>query len=148
MATELDTRTGGCLCGAVTVSAMLPGTGMQLCHCKQCQTWTGGGPLTAIRAKDVVFEGEENIQSYCASGHGERGFCRICGSTIFWKMQGKPPAFLPIGLFEDQSGIRVTEEIFVDRRPDWLPAHEGAAQHDEAEMQAQLAAYLARSGDG
>ena len=148
MATDQDIRSGGCLCGAVTVTAVLPKPEMQLCHCKQCQTWTGGGPLTAIRAKDIVLTGEENIQTYRASDHGERAFCKTCGSTIYWKLQGKPPAFLPVGLLEDQSGITVTEEIFVDHRPDWLPAHAGASQSDEATMQAQLAAYLARSGDG
>ncbi len=144
METGQDIRTGGCLCGAVTVSAVLPKAEMQLCHCKQCQTWTGGGPLTAIRAADIALEGEAHVQVYRASDHGERGFCKICGSTIFWKMKGKPLAFLPVGLLEDQSGIRVTEEIFVDQRPDWLPAHDGASQREEAELQAELEAYLAK----
>lgn len=135
---------GQCLCGVVRVSCDMPERAMHLCHCKQCQRWTGGGPLTAVRVDAVEISGEEQIGVYRASGHGERGFCKVCGSTVYWKMQGHVPAYLPIGLFEDQARFSVTEEIFVDHRPDWLPAHEGAAQRDEAEMQATLAAYLER----
>ena len=147
MATDQDIRSGGCLCGAVRVRATLPALDVHLCHCEQCQRWTGGGPLTAIRVKDVALSGEDMIGTYHASAHGERGFCKKCGTTLYWKMQGKSLAFLPVGLFDDQSGMKVTEEIFVDQRACWLGAHEGAAQHDEAEMQAQLQAYLAKEAE-
>ena len=49
---------------------------------------------------------------------------------------------MPVGLFDDQSGLTLGEEIFVDHRPDWLPACPNANQHSEAEMQAQLKEYL------
>ena len=137
---------GACLCGAVTVSAHLPGNEVQACHCRQCQTWTGGGPLWAIRAKDVTFGGDENIATYHASEHGERAFCKICGTTLYWKLQGRSVAFLPVGLVPDQGSLRVTEEIFVDHRPGWLTPFSKAKQQDEATMQAQLAAFLAKEG--
>jgi len=144
MATDLDIRQGGCLCGAVTVAAVLPQPDIHLCHCGQCQRWTGGGPLSVIRAVDIKMKGDDAIGRYHASGHGERGFCKVCGTTLFWKMQGKPLGFVPVGLLDDQSGLRVTEEIFVDRRACWLEAHAGASQQDEAEMMAALDAYLAK----
>lgn len=137
-----DQRTGQCLCGAVTFSAVLPSDTIQLCHCKQCQRWTGGGPLTAVRVKELTLSGEDAIQAYHASDHGERAFCGTCGTTLYWKLQGRRLAFMSAGLFDDQTGLTVREEIFVDHRPDWLPAHAGAKQHDEAEMQAQLNAFL------
>lgn len=140
---EQDIRRGGCLCGAVTFSASVPSPDVTLCHCLQCQRWTGSGPLATVRVQDVALQGEEHIEAYHASAHGERAFCPTCGTTLYWKMQGKPVAFMPVGLFEDQSGWHVSEEIFVDHRPGWLPAHPGAAQQTEAQMQAQLKAYLA-----
>ena len=146
MTQTADIRSGHCLCGAVTFTATLPARGVQLCHCEQCQRWTGGGPLAVVRVKDVQLSGEESIASYRASEHGERAFCKTCGTTLYWKMKGKPAAFLCVGLLEDQSGLTVREEIFVDRRADWLPIHETAAQHTEAEMNAQLDAYLAKDG--
>ncbi len=136
--------TGQCLCGAVRFSAVLPNDSIQACHCGQCQRWTGGGPLLAVRVKDVALEGEDHIRAYHASDHGERAFCGTCGTTLYWRMQGRSIAFLPVGLMDDQSGLRVGEEIFVDHRPAWLAAWPEAKQRDEAEMKAQLHAFLSK----
>lgn len=136
--------TGGCLCRAVHFSATLPDDAVQLCHCRQCQRWTGGGMLASVRVRDLKMTGEDVIRHYRASGHGERAFCGTCGTTLYWRMQDRDIAFLPAGLLDDQAGLRVTEEIFTDCRAPWMHAFDGAAQHDEAEMQAQLAAFLAQ----
>ena len=146
MSATADIREGQCLCGTIRFRATLPGESVQLCHCKQCQRWTGGGALAVIRATDIDMSGTEAIQSYQASGHGERAFCRTCGSTLYWKLQGRDVAFLPAGLFEDQAGFAVGEEIFVDQRAPWMQAFEGASQQEEAEMHAQLAAFLEKDG--
>lgn len=114
----------------------------QACHCTQCQRWTGGGPLFAVRVRDLDLTGAENIHSYAHSDWGDRAVCQTCGSTLYWKLQDRSIAFVALGLLDDQSGITVTEEIFVDFRPDWFPPFEGAAQRTEAEMKAQLAAFL------
>jgi len=135
-------RTGQCLCGAVRFEAAEVARDFQACHCTECQRWTGGGPLYAVRAKGVTVTGEEHIQAYHHSGHGERATCRICGTTLYWKLQGRGIGFVALGVLDDRSGMRLTEEIFVDNRPDWMPPHPGAAQRTEAEMKAQLDAFL------
>lgn len=134
--------TGGCLCGAVRVRATLPEDAVQLCHCRQCQRWTGGGMLASVRVADLEIMGEGAIRHYRASGHGERAFCGTCGTSLYWRMQGRDVGFLPAGLLDDQTGLGVSEEIFTDCRAPWMTPFEGAAQHDEPEMQAQLAAFL------
>ena len=134
-------RTGQCLCGKVRVRGDVA-TEAQACHCTQCQRWTGGGPLYAVRIRDLELTGEDQIRSYNHSDWGERAVCGTCGSTLYWKMQGHGVAFVALGLLDDQSGITVTEEIFVDDRPAWMPPFEGAAQKTEAEMKAQLQAFL------
>ncbi len=142
----MSERTGQCLCGAVTFRATVKGDGIQACHCTQCQRWTGGGPLYSVAVADLEVSGGDTAQAYHASQWGERVFCATCGSTLYWKMQGKPPAYVAAGLLDDQSGLSVTEEIFVDMRPDWLPAVEGASQSSEAQEMAKLEAYLAKQG--
>lgn len=137
-----DVQKAQCLCGAVQFTARVADGHVNACHCKQCQRWTGGGPLLAIRVNDVETTGEDKIRAYHASAHGERAFCSICGTTLYWKLKERSVAFLPVGLFEDQSGFEVTEEIFVDHRPEWLPEWPNAKQHSEAEMKAQLNAFL------
>lgn len=136
-------RSGQCLCGAVKFSAEVEG-GVQACHCVQCQRWTGGGPLFVVRVHNLAIEGQNAIGAYHASHWGERATCKTCGSTLYWKMQGADPDFLAVGLLDDQSGLTVAEEIFVDYRPDWLPPFAGASQSTEAQEQAKLKAYQER----
>jgi hypothetical protein len=139
----MNTRQAYCLCGAVRFAARLKDGAMQACHCAQCQRWTGGGPLWTVRVEDdLQVSGEENIRTYHASAHGERAYCGSCGTNLYWKIQGRRIAFLPVGLFDDQTGLEVREEIFADRRPGWMPVWPDAVQHNEAEMQAQLTAFL------
>jgi len=135
-------RTGQCLCGAVTFRANVDGE-IGACHCTQCQRWTGGGPLITVRVRDLKISGEDRISTHHASTWGERAVCRTCGSTLFWRMQGKPIAYIAVGLLDDQTGLNVTEEIFVDYRPTWMPPFEGASQSTEAQEMAKLATYLA-----
>ncbi len=135
-------RSGQCLCGAVKVSAVTPDDSLQACHCIQCQRWTGGGPLFSVRVTDLELSGTKSISAYRASAWGERAFCATCGATLYWRMQGKPVAFVAPGLFDDQSGLTLREEIFVDHRPDWFPPWPGATQSTEAEELKKLHDFL------
>lgn len=140
--TRAQRREGGCLCGAVRFSARLPKPEIQACHCVQCQRWTGGGPLMVVKVEDLEMIGEDGLSAFRASEWGERLFCRTCGATITWRMAGAPTGEVAVGLLDDQSGLSVAREIFVDHRPGWLPVWEGATQSDEAEEMARLDAYL------
>ena len=135
-------RTGKCLCGAVSFSAETS-EGINACHCTQCQRWTGGGPYLSVQVTDLEMQGEDRILAHHASEWGERGFCGTCGSTLYWRMHGRPYSNLAVGLMDDQSGLTVTSEIFVDYRPEWLAPFEGAEQSTEAEEMAKLDAFLA-----
>jgi hypothetical protein len=134
-----------CLCGAVRFEGLRVDDAIHACHCSQCQRWTGGGPLYALRVSNVTVTGEDSIRAYRASDWGERAFCAICGTSLYWKMQGADIAYLPVGLLDDQSGLAVKEEIFVETRPEWLPPFDCATQSTEAEQKAALAAYLAKN---
>jgi hypothetical protein len=135
---------GKCLCGAVSVEAELRSGDVQACHCIQCQRWTGGGPLLVVDCTEVSFEGEDNTGLYQASEWGERGFCKTCGSTLFWRKQGEKGGELAAGLFRGQPGLSpslsLTREIYTDRRPSWLPHELNAVQWTEAETEAHYAA--------
>jgi hypothetical protein len=141
----MSKRSGQCLCGAVSFTAKVGGS-IQACHCAQCQRWTGGGPYLAAAASDVRISGSEKMATYHASAWGERVKCGTCGSTLYWRMQGEEPRSIAAGLLDDQSGLSVTEEIFVDFRPAWLPPFEGATQSTEAQELAKLDAFFAKEG--
>ncbi|MEM7544904.1 MAG: GFA family protein [Pseudomonadota bacterium] len=137
-----ERKTGSCLCGLVRVEAVIDASSITACHCGQCRRWTGGGPYFSTGVSDVRIDGEDQIAIFAASEWGERGYCRSCGTTLFWRMKGKPLNNLAAGLFDDQSGLAVRQEIFVDRRPHWQSPWDGASQSTEAEEYAKLEAAL------
>ena len=135
-------RSGGCLCGAVRFDCILSEPTLQACHCVQCQRWTGGGPLIVVHVEKLAIADETTIGRFHASDWGERCFCTKCGSTLYWTMKGRATESVGVGLLDDQSGLTMTHEIFVDHRPDWLPEWPDAAQSTEAQEFAKLEDYL------
>lgn len=106
-------RNGKCLCGEVSFSVE-PMPTMQACHCDTCRTW-GGGPFLSTPCKDAKFVGP--VTSYASSDHAERGFCAKCGTHLFFWAKKPNIHAVPIGLFEDQSGLPFRAELYIDRKP-------------------------------
>ena len=48
-----------------------------------------------------------------------RSFCATCGTHLFYFARAAGIHAVPIGLFDDQSGLPFKAEIFVDRQPDY-----------------------------
>lgn len=108
-------QSGGCLCGAVRFTAEA-GNGIGACHCGQCRRWASG-PYFALAAKSVRFEGAENLGRFRSSGWAERGFCRQCGSNLFYRMIKEDRYMMAVGAFDDQSGFELTRQVFIDEKP-------------------------------
>ncbi len=105
-----------CLCGAirVTVKSISGNTGV--CHCTKCRKW-GGGPLMAVNCgTEVSFEGAENIATFDSSARGERGFCRRCGTHLFFRVKSSGQYMMPAGLFGDRTFV-FKSQIFMDEKP-------------------------------
>ena len=108
---------GGCLCGAVRYRVFAPFKDVMHCHCTMCRTW-GGGPLLSLRlAADAEIEGEEHVARYASSEWAERGFCRNCGTHLFFFYRPKRSYSFTAGLFDGADGFAFVEEIFVDEKP-------------------------------
>ncbi len=107
---------GKCLCGAVRFSAETVETHVHSCHCSMCRSWTGG-PMFGVAAQGVRFEGEEHIGRYASSEWAERGFCKQCGSSLFYRMKEPEQYVIAMGTFDDAEQFKLTGEIYVDEKP-------------------------------
>ncbi len=65
----------------------------------------------------VSFEGEENIAVYNSSSWAERGFCKICGSHLFYRLKESKQHMISVGLFDDQEDFIFETQVFIDRKP-------------------------------
>ena len=111
-------RTGRCLCGAVRFSAKPKKPEVGACHCGMCRRWTSG-PFVEIECDDVVFEDETHVRRYRSSQWAERGFCDQCGSTLFYRLIESDQYGMAAGLFDDQTGLALTTQVFIDKKPDY-----------------------------
>ena len=117
--------TGKCLCGAVRFTVADDVHDVHCCHCSMCRRWSGG-PALAVSVQDVGFKGDEQITLYDSSDWAERGFCRRCGSNLFYRLKEPGTYFLLMGAFDDQSAFKLASEIYVDAKP---PGYELAGDH-------------------
>lgn len=108
------------MCGAVTYTAEVHGQ-ISACHCGMCRRW-GSGPYLAIGADRVEWSGADDITTFTSSAWAERGFCAKCGSNLFYRItaEGKMQGFtsLAFGTLDDPSGVELTREWFIDKKPD------------------------------
>ncbi|MEM8952110.1 MAG: GFA family protein [Pseudomonadota bacterium] len=118
MATKIE-ASGQCLCGAVRVTARALDTSVGACHCSICRRW-GGGPLLAASAgTEVTFEGEDDITRFSSSDWAERGFCKKCGTHLFYHLKDGSEYIMAAGLFGDVDGYVFDHQVFIDERPDY-----------------------------
>lgn len=108
---------GACLCGAVRITVRATGNSIGVCHCRMCRRW-GGGPLFAVECGgDATFEGVEHISTFSSSEWAERGFCKTCGTHLFYRLKQAGHYAIPVGLLDGGDQWKLAEQIFVDQKP-------------------------------
>lgn len=110
---------GRCLCGAVTVHVDVEKTSVDACHCNMCRRWGGGPMLAASALSNVRFDGADSIGVYPSSDWAERGFCKHCGTHLFYRLKEDQHYALPAGLIEGDLPWTFSEQIFIDEKPPW-----------------------------
>ena len=114
-----NTLTGKCLCGAVKFRATPEKAHAGACHCKMCRNWCSGPFMAVMCGNSVEFDGTDNISIYSSSEWAERGFCKTCGTNLFWRLADGREYGMAAGAFDDQSALTFTSQVFTDENPGW-----------------------------
>ncbi len=133
---------GQCLCGAVRFSVESVDPHHHACHCGMCRRWSGG-PLFMMSVSGASFEGSNNITIYDSSDWAERGFCRTCGTNLFYRFKKTGNYTICAGTFDDSSQFELSSEIFIDNKPD---GYDFAGDHPRL-TEAEAIAKFTSSGD-
>lgn len=128
---------GKCLCGSVKVSVETEEKVFDACHCGMCCKW-GGGP--ALTVDGGSFSGEEFISIYKSSEWAERGFCKKCGTNLFYRLVDSDFINCSLGLFDDVSSFKFGKQIFVDHKPTSYEFSNKTKMMTEAEVLAEFGA--------
>lgn len=119
MTQNKNTKKGHCLCEAVKVTAQNVDSKMGVCHCGMCRKWAGGPFMGVDCGTEVSFDGKENIETFNSSEWAQRGFCKKCGSHLFYFLKQQKQYIIPIGIFENLDSVTFDHQVFIDKKPSY-----------------------------
>jgi len=120
---------GSCLCGAVRfeVAGELPAP--DACHCTRCRKASGHVFVSTDVARAALrITGEDNICWYSSSIKARRGFCRICGATLFWDPSAGDWIGIAMGAFDGPTHTQIAMHIYVADKGDYYQITDDAPQ--------------------
>lgn len=122
-------RSGGCLCGAIRFWVTGPMRDVVVCHCGQCRKQHGAPPgYSNAEWVKIELKGESDLAWYQSSDKARRGFCRICGSSLFWERIDSGRVSIAAGALDQPTGLKTVRHIFVADKPDWYEINDGIEQ--------------------
>jgi len=118
---------GSCLCGAVTYEAIPPLRDVIVCHCTQCRKTSGQLWAATSVPHDRFRLGESGaLVWFASSDHARRGFCGICGSSLFWEKLGQDRISIGAGTLDGPTGLSIDSHWHTEDAGDYYPISQGS----------------------
>lgn len=112
--------TGGCQCGAVRFRATMQPTDVSCCHCRMCQRAVGNlfAALAMFRKDRIEWTiGEPAV--FASSSVAERGFCRCCGTPLFFRYKASADVELMVGSFDHPELLEPRHHYGIESQVPW-----------------------------
>ena len=123
---------GGCLCGAVKYKICGPLRAIVYCHCQQCRRTSGHFvAATATLKENLIVISDQDLNWYQSSTSAKRGFCKICGASLFWSSETDNQVSIMAGTLDQTTGIEAVEHIYVDNAGDYYSICDGLPQRKQ-----------------
>jgi hypothetical protein len=111
---------GHCLCGAVRFELTPPLRAVTVCHCGQCRRWHGHvGAYTAVPRDGLSLTESRGLAWFASSTFARRGYCRECGSSLFWERDGQGKISIAAGSLDAPTGLQTVLQIFAKDKGDY-----------------------------
>lgn len=88
-----ESLSGRCMCGGVSYVIDGPARGVWNCHCERCRRWTGHfTAATSCDRENFRLLADDTLAWHRPADEPSvaYGFCRQCGSSLFWKVVAVP----------------------------------------------------------
>ena len=123
---------GSCMCGTIHLEIDEPlEHAPEACHCSKCRKQTGHFFVGVnVRRKSLRVRGEDKVTWYRSSPEVQRGFCSVCGSTLFWKptMPNYEWTSVALGSFDTAIQLKIAKHTFVADKGHYYEIDDGAEQ--------------------
>lgn len=129
---ERTVHKGSCLCGAITFEAAGELSAPSACHCTMCRKHTGHYEAgTDVPRDALTIHGADRLTWYRSSEKVQRGFCSVCGSSLFFDILTHHRIGIAMGAFDGPTDTKLTMHIFVADKGDYYDIGDGLPQHQQ-----------------
>jgi hypothetical protein len=118
------TLNGSCLCNQLRYQLTGSASNFFHCHCSRCRKASGTGHASNIifNTDKIDWQGDTALLGSYKVPEGKTftsTFCKNCGSSLPWVVEGAPVAIVPAGTLDDPVPLKPNARIFWESRSDW-----------------------------
>jgi|TARA_B100000809_G_C14872371_1_gene436024 hypothetical protein len=131
---EQAIHNGGCLCGAVRYQVRGALRDVVNCHCAMCRRLHGAfGAHSKAKKTQIDIVTDDGLAWYATSEQAQRGFCRRCGTNLFWQPVDQDATGIVAGSLDAPTGLKTLGHIFTAEKSDFyeiadeLPCFDGSS---------------------
>lgn len=126
---------GSCHCGRIAFEAEVDPEKVLICHCTDCQTFSGGAFRTVVRAPASAFKllsGQPKVYVKQADSGNKfaQAFCGECGTPVYGAHPVDNPAFygLRVGSLRQRHMLPPKLQIWCRSAQPWLEELDAVAK--------------------
>ncbi len=106
-----------------------------VCHCEECRRWHGHvAACTAVGRGDLRLVSDATlswIKSPQSDSGARRGFCRNCGSSLFWADPHRSTISIAAGTLDQPTGLHIGAHWYVGSAGDYYDIPDDHLPHQE-----------------
>ncbi|MBO6479085.1 MAG: GFA family protein [Pelagibacteraceae bacterium] len=120
MRKKISSKIAKCLCGGIKIKVKGKLRHVINCHCKQCMKTHGNyAAYTACLEDDVIFINKKTLKWFKSSNIAKRGFCSVCGASMFYKRLKSRNISIAAGMFSNPTKLKTHSNIFIKGKLDY-----------------------------
>ena len=123
---------GSCECQGVVFELIGELRDVVFCHCSQCRKTSGHyWAATQVSKGNLNLIKATSLSWYDSSDKARRGFCSVCGSSMFYESKGIDKISVSAGSLEIPTSLDRMRHIYVASKGDYYDISDELPQFEE-----------------
>ena len=123
---------GSCECQGVVFELTGELRDVGFCHCSQCRKTSGHyWAATQVSKRNLNLIKATSLSWYDSSDEARRGFCSVCGSSMFYERKGIDKISVSAGSLEIPTSLDRMRHIYVASKGDYYDISDDLPQFEE-----------------
>ena len=123
---------GSCECQGVVFELIGELRDFVFCHCSQCRKTSGHyWAATQVSKGNLNLIKATSLSWYDSSDKARRGFCSVCGSSMFYERKGIDKISVSAGSLEIPTSLDRMRHIYVASKGDYYDISDELPQFEE-----------------